>query len=175
MRPSWLLPIIFLFAACQPQPEFDVLIKNGMLLDGSGGDAIRADLGIRGDSIAAIGDLSTSTGKSEMDVAGKYVAPGFINMLSWANESLLIDGRSQSDLRQGVTLEVMGEGHSMGPLNPEMKAEMIAGQTDYQFEIPHQYATGIQHVLVNGVPVIQNGNHTGATPGRFIKGPGYKQ
>lgn len=136
MRPSWLIPIIFLFAACQPQPEFDVLIKNGMLLDGSGGDAIRADLGISGDSIAAIGDLSTSTGKSEMDVAGKYVAPGFINMLSWANESLLIDGRSQSDLRQGVTLEVMGEGHSMGPLNPEMKAEMIAGQTDYQFEIP---------------------------------------
>lgn len=136
MRVKFIAPWAFMLVACQTQPQFDVILKNGFVLDGSGNPAIQADLGIRADTIAAIGDLSSAKGDRVLDVQGQYIAPGFINMLSWANESLLVDGRSQSDLRQGVTLEVMGEGHSMGPLNDRMKAEMLAGQQDYQFNIP---------------------------------------
>lgn len=130
---------LFLFAfilSCQTNPNYDVIIRNGMVLDGSGKSAIKSDIGILGDTIAGIGDLSKLTAKVDLDAEGQFVAPGFINMLSWANESLLVDGRSQSDLRQGVTLEVMGEGHSMGPLNSQMKAEMLADQQDYSFDIP---------------------------------------
>lgn len=127
---------VFLLMACRSEPSYEVLIKNGIIVDGSGGTPFKADIGIRADTIAIIGDLGDSRGILELDANGYYVAPGFINMLSWANESLLIDGRSQGDLRQGVTLEVMGEGHSMGPLNAKMKADMLAGQNDYHFEIP---------------------------------------
>jgi len=103
-------------------PErFDVVIRNGTVYDGSGASGIAADLGIRGDRIAAIGDLSGASAELEIDAEGLAVAPGFINMLSWAVGSLLKDGRSMSDICQGVTLEVFGEGWSMGPLSPAMK------------------------------------------------------
>ncbi len=94
-----------------------------------------ADLAIQGDRIAAIGVLGRARGKTEIDARGLAVAPGFINMMSWANESLIADGRSQSDIRQGVTLEVMGEGNSMGPLNERMKQQMRARQGDIRYEI----------------------------------------
>ncbi|MBC2839973.1 amidohydrolase family protein [Robiginitalea sp. SC105] len=136
MRLSCLLFSLLLLGSCQQEPEFDVLIRNGQLLDGSGSPAVRADLGIRADTIAAIGDLSGASGKSEIDASGLYLAPGFINMLSWANVSLLEDGRSQSDIRQGVTLEVMGEGRSMGPLNEAMRRDMLEGQQDITYDIP---------------------------------------
>lgn len=121
--------------SCRQQAPFDVIIRNGTLLDGSGNPGIQADLGIRADTIAALGDLSASTAALEVDASGLHVAPGFINMLSWANVSLLVDGRSQSDLRQGVTLEVLGEGRSMGPLNPEMKNKMQQDQQDFTYEV----------------------------------------
>lgn len=95
-----------------------------------------ADVAINGDSVAAIGDLKGDTAKTEVHAAGLAVAPGFINMLSWATESLLQDGRSQSDIRQGVTLEIFGEGESMGPLNATMKKDMLSAQGDIKFEIP---------------------------------------
>ncbi|HSR59859.1 MAG TPA: D-aminoacylase [Robiginitalea sp.] len=146
-----LLPLGLLLLSCQSDPPYDVLIRNGMLLDGSGSPAIRADLGIRADTIAGIGDLQAAAGIREVDASGKYLAPGFINMLSWANESLLVDGRSQSDLRQGVTLEVMGEGHSMGPINEQMRREMLEGQQDYQFDIPWTTLGGyLQHLEEKG-------------------------
>ncbi len=109
--------------ACSP--GYDVLITDGLIYDGNGGAPYVADIGINGDRVAAIGELS---GNAELtiDASGLAVAPGFINMLSWATDSLLIDGRSQSDIRQGVTLEVFGEGRSEGPLNEAMKAEMSA-------------------------------------------------
>ncbi len=103
---------------------YDLIIRNGTIYDGSGAPPFTADLAINGDRIADMGDLGYAQGKTEIDAAGLAVAPGFINMLSWASTSLLIDGRSQSDLRQGVTLEVMGEGFSFGPLSPAMKVEM---------------------------------------------------
>src|SRR5262245_5897546 len=101
--------------------DYDIVIRNGMLYDGSGQASVLGDLAIDADTIVAIGPLPNARGRSEIDARGLAVAPGFINMLSWANQSLIEDGRSQSDIRQGVTLEVMGEGESMGPLNAEMK------------------------------------------------------
>ena len=114
--------------------HFDLLIVDGRVYDGRGGDPYAADIAIRGDRIAAIGeDLGTAT--RTIDARGLAVAPGFINMLSWATESLIVDGRSQSDIRQGVTLEVMGEGWTMGPLNASMKAAAQQRQGDVKFEI----------------------------------------
>ena len=119
-----------------PQPpSYDVIIRHGTVYDGSGGAPYRADLGIRGERIAALGDLHTARGSVEIDAEGLAVAPGFVNMLSWATESLLVDGRSESDIRQGVTLEVFGEGWSMGPWNDAMKAEVRKRMTDYRYDI----------------------------------------
>jgi N-acyl-D-amino-acid deacylase len=130
-----LLVLGLLLISCQTPPAYDAIIRNGTLVDGSGGAPYRADVGIRADTIAALGDLTASTAPVEVDATGMHVAPGFINMLSWANVFLLVDGRSQSDLRQGVTLEVLGEGRSMGPLNVQMKKEMAEDQGDFPFEV----------------------------------------
>src|SRR5713101_4065259 len=108
--------------------EFDVLIRNGTIYDGSGAPPVKRDIGIIKDRIAAVGVLGKERSGIEIDATGLAVAPGFINMLSWANESLIADGRSQSDIRQGVTLEIMGEGESMGPLNAEMRKTFQAQQ-----------------------------------------------
>ena len=118
------------------QHWFDVLIKEGVVYDGTGGTPIKADVGIKGDRIVAIGKLQPEDARTAVDASGLAVAPGFINMLSWSTESLIIDGRSQSEIRQGVTTEIMGEGTSMGPLNAEMKRRLIAGQTDFKYDIP---------------------------------------
>ncbi len=123
-----------LFYGCS-QPDYDTIIRNGLIYDGSGAAPIKADLAINADTIAFIGDLRDKTAKEEYDAQGQAVSPGFINMLSWATVSLIEDGRSQSDIRQGVTLEVMGEGSSMGPLNEEMKAEKLANQQDINYAV----------------------------------------
>ncbi|HVS31271.1 MAG TPA: D-aminoacylase [Thermoanaerobaculia bacterium] len=115
-------------------PQYDVVIRNGLVYDGSGGQPLRGDVAISGDAIAAVG-LVTGKGKNEIDAGGQAVSPGFINMLSWAVESLIVDGRSESDIRQGVTLEVFGEGWSMGPLNEAMKKEALEQQGDIRYEI----------------------------------------
>lgn len=120
---------------CGPTQSFDVLIKNGQIVDGSGQPSFIGDVGIRGDTISAIGDLAAAKGKIEIDASGLVVAPGFINMLSWAVDALIEDGKSQSDIRQGVTLEVFGEGSSMGPLNEEMKKEKQESQGDIKYPI----------------------------------------
>lgn len=131
----FLLLGILLITACRQEPAFDVIIRNGTILDGTGSAGYRGDVGIRADTLAAVGDLTGSRATLEVNAEGLHVAPGFINMLSWANVSLLVDGRSQSDLRQGVTLEVMGEGRSMGPLNDAMKARMKEGQQDFSYDV----------------------------------------
>jgi N-acyl-D-amino-acid deacylase len=114
----------------------DVIIRNGTIYDGSGGAPRKGNVAIRGDSIMAMGSLPNVRGRTEIDAGGLAVAPGFINVLSWSTESLIEDGRSQSEIRQGVTLEVMGEGESMGPLNAAMKKDMLEQQGDIKFEIP---------------------------------------
>ncbi|HME88907.1 MAG TPA: D-aminoacylase [Chthoniobacterales bacterium] len=115
--------------------EFDVIIRNGAVYDGSGGEEQHVDLAIKGDRIAGLGDFSKASAKTIVNASGLAVAPGFINMLSWSTESLIQDGRSQSEIREGVTTEIMGEGESMGPLNDELKKRMVQEQGDIKFDI----------------------------------------
>lgn len=127
--------VLLLLAQCARPAEYEIVLRGGTIYDGSGKAPFVADLAIRGDVIAAIGDLSAARGKMEIRAAGLAVAPGFINMMCWGNESLIEDGRSQSDIRQGVTLEVMGEGESMGPLNDRMKQKLLKRQSDVKYAI----------------------------------------
>lgn len=128
--------ITSIFISCNTNnQEYDTIIRNGMIYDGNGGEPYKADIGINNDTIALIGDLSKATAKNEIDAKGNAVAPGFINMLSWATESLIEDGRSQGDIRQGVTLEVMGEGWSMGPLNSTLKKQQQESQGDIKYKV----------------------------------------
>ncbi|HJT16066.1 MAG TPA: D-aminoacylase [Thermoanaerobaculia bacterium] len=133
---------LVLLAACatapapprQPAPAYDIVLRNGAIYDGSGADAIAGDVAIRGDRIAAVGHV-TGRGKTEIDVHGMAIAPGFINVMSQAQETLIADGRGMSDLKQGVTTEIFGEGESMGPLSPAMKQELIDSQSDIRYPV----------------------------------------
>jgi N-acyl-D-amino-acid deacylase len=130
-----LITIILNGCTSSDTESFDVLIKNGQIVDGSGEASYIGDIGIRWDTISAIGKLSGAKGEIEIDATGLVVAPGFINMLSWAVDALIEDGKSQSDIRQGVTLEVFGEGTSMGPWTEEMKKEEQKMQGDIKYPI----------------------------------------
>jgi N-acyl-D-amino-acid deacylase len=133
---TWLtLLLIIATFACQQKKNYDTIIRNGMIYDGLGGDPFKADIGINNDSIIMIGDLSSATATDVVDAGGLAVAPGFINMLSWATETLIEDGRSQSDIKQGVTLEVFGEGWSMGPMNKRIKEREQQSQGDIKYDI----------------------------------------
>lgn len=122
-------------SGCGPVTEYEIIIRNGRIFDGSGESSYTGDIAINADTIAAIGKLRRATGITEIDANGMAVSPGFINMLSWSNVTLLYDARSLGDIMQGVTLEVMGEGRSMGPLSEEMKREMQEGQGEMAFEV----------------------------------------
>jgi len=115
--------------------DFDVIIKNGAVYNGTGSEAQHVDLAIRGDRIAGVGDYKNAKAKTVIDARGLAVAPGFINMLSWSTESLIQDGRSQSEIRQGVTTEIMGEGESMGPMNDRVREFMLKQQADIKYDI----------------------------------------
>lgn len=130
-----LVPVLLIFYGCSSSERYDVLIRNGSIVDGSGSPAFTGDIGIMSDTIAAIGDLKHARGTSEIDATGMTVTPGFINMLSWAVESLIEDGRSMGDIVQGVTLEVLGEGDSWGPLSESMKRDMKSSQGDIKYDI----------------------------------------
>jgi N-acyl-D-amino-acid deacylase len=141
MRPGPLVlaAAAFLVAArpgpsVQP-PPYDVIVRGGTVFDGTGAAGRRADVALRGDRIAAVGDLRQAQATLIVDARGLAVAPGFINMLSWATESLLVDGRSQGDARQGVTTQIFGEGSSMGPLTDAMKARLVESMGDLKYEI----------------------------------------
>src|SRR3982750_2136152 len=110
--------------------KFDVVIRGGTVYDGTGEKGRVIDVAIRGDRIAALGNFPADSANTVIDAKGLAVAPGFINMLSWSTESLIEDGRSQSELREGVTTEIMGEGNSMGPLNDRMKERILSQQGD---------------------------------------------
>jgi len=129
-----LVACLFL-SACTQAVSYDLILRGGTLYDGSGESPYVGDIAFNADKIAALGDLGNATATAEIDVRGLAVAPGFVNMMSWANESLIEDGRSQSDIRQGVTLEIMGEGSSMGPLNDAMKADMARSQGDIRYDV----------------------------------------
>jgi N-acyl-D-amino-acid deacylase len=134
-------------AAAAPRAAYDVVIRGGMIHDGSGGAPFKGDVAVRGDRIAAIASHIRGRGATEIDARGRAVSPGFINMLAHPEESLLVDGRGLSDLAQGVTLEVMGE-DSMGPLTPAMKALALQRQGDIRYPITWttlgQYLDGLE-------------------------------
>ena len=138
-RSAFILLLLFLTVSATyadtSAPVFDVLIRGGDLYDGSGDPPVRADVAIIKDRIAAIGDLANAGAHHVVHARSLAVAPGFINMLSWSNESLIADGRGQSELRQGVTTQIMGEGWSMGPVNDAIKKRMKREQTDIRYEI----------------------------------------
>ncbi len=122
------------FAGCAPAPQHDVVIRHGIVYDGTGAAPKVEDLGIDGDRVVARGDLSGAKGRQDVDATDLAVSPGFINMLSHSETSLIADGRSQGDLRQGVTLEVFGES-SMGPITEQMRIDQTERQGDIKFDI----------------------------------------
>lgn len=127
--------LLILLIQCKPKPHYEIVIRNGLIVDGTGSPGFKGDVAINGDTIAFLGNLEGATTDQEIDASGLIVAPGFINMLSWAIEDLIADGDSQSDIRQGVTLEVFGEGMSMGPLSPELKVLFAKQQGDIKYDI----------------------------------------
>src|SRR5256885_4449091 len=150
MRTTLLL--LLLGCAVVRAQDFDVIIRNGAVYDGGGGDGRRVDVAIKGDRIAGLGDYSKAGAKTIVNASGLAVAPGFINMLSWSTESLIQDGRSQSELRQGVTTEIMGEGESMGPVNDRLREVMLKNQSDIKYEIKwNTLAEYLQYLEKRGI------------------------
>ncbi len=158
MRSLGLAPVVFLLlpqvcdAVQQKTSDFDLLVRGGTVYDGSGAPPKHVDIAVKGDRIVAIGNLAKAHAASEIDATGMAVSPGFVNMLSWAPDSLYIDGRSMSDIKQGVTLEVFGEGDSLGPLTDETRKAMIASQGDLKH--PVEWTTlgeGLDTLVKRGV------------------------
>jgi N-acyl-D-aspartate/D-glutamate deacylase len=140
-----------LLSSCARAPQYDVVLRNGSVCDGSGAPCVAGGVAIDGDRIIAVGDLGDARGKTERDVHGQTIAPGFINMMS-AEWGLFADGRSQSDIRQGVTLEVFGEGESMGPLNDAMRAEYEKQEIDIHYDVTwHTLAEGLDTLARRGI------------------------
>jgi N-acyl-D-amino-acid deacylase len=151
------LSIVFAMSAQEPSPslppaDFDVIIRGGTVYDGTGTEPRQADVAIRGDRIAGVGDFKAAKAKTVIHAKGLAVAPGFINMLSWSTESLIQDGRSQSEIRQGVTTEIMGEGESMGPVNDRVREHMLREQTDIKYDIKwNTLAEYLQYLEKRGI------------------------
>ena len=151
------LSIVFAMSAQEPSPspppaDFDVIIRGGTVYDGTGTEPRQADVAIRGDHIAGVGDFKAAKAKTVIDAKGLAVAPGFINMLSWSTESLIQDGRSQSEIRQGVTTEIMGEGESMGPINDRVREHILHTQTDIKYDIKwNTLAEYLQYLEKRGI------------------------
>ncbi len=135
LRSICLVALLASMTTAVAEEEFDVLIRNGTVYDGSGAEGRKADVAFRGDRIAGVGDFKDAKAGLTIDAKGLAVAPGFINMLSWSTESLIADGRSQSEIRQGVTTEIMGEGESMGPVNDKVREKMLRDQKDIRYDI----------------------------------------
>ncbi|MGE5207829.1 MAG: N-acyl-D-amino-acid deacylase family protein [Alphaproteobacteria bacterium] len=149
------LTIVFTTFAQEKSPgtrDVDVIIRGGTVYDGSGAEPRQADVAIRGDRIAGIGDFKSAKAKTVIDAKGLVVAPGFINMLSWSTESLIEDGRSQSEIRQGVTTEIMGEGESMGPVNDRVRKHILGTQTDIKYDVKwNTLAEYLQYLEKHGI------------------------
>ena len=136
---------------CARKPNFDVVLRNGLICDGTGSPCTAGGIAITGDRIAKTGDVSSDRGRIDIDVHGQVIAPGFINLMS-APEALFADGRGLSDLLQGVTLEIFGEGESMGPLTDDMRAEELSQQADIKYDITwHTLNEGLEALVARGI------------------------
>jgi N-acyl-D-amino-acid deacylase len=150
-RTLLLLAISLALISCTREPNFDVVLRNGLICDGTGSPCTSGGVAIRGDKIAKTSDVSAVRGSIDIDVHGQVVAPGFINMMS-SHEGLFADGRGLSDLLQGVTLEVFGEGESMGPLTDDMRSEMTGQQSDIKYDVTwHSLNEGLEALVAHGV------------------------
>jgi N-acyl-D-amino-acid deacylase len=157
-------------ASCARAPQYDVVLRNGRVCDGSGAPCVSGGVAINGDRIAKVGDLSAARGKIERDVHGQVIAPGFINMMS-SEWGLFVDGRSQSDIRQGVTLEIFGEGESMGPLNDAMRAEYEKQENDIHYDATwHTLAEGLETLARRGISTNIASFLGAATPRVYVLG-----
>jgi N-acyl-D-amino-acid deacylase len=139
-------------AAKAPAPVYDLVIRGGEILDGSGGRPVQGDVAVKGERIVFVGPHAPGRGKTEIDAEGKAVSPGFINMLSHSEDSFMADGRGLSELRQGVTLEVMGEGGSIGPLT--LKMQRLEEQREHDIKYPVTWTTldqGLEAFVQRGV------------------------
>lgn len=156
--------------ASSPQAGFDVVLRNGVLCDGSGTVCSAGGVAIAGDTIAKVGDVSGARGRVDIDVHGQVIAPGFINLMS-GPDGLFADGRGLSDLLQGVTLEVFGEGESMGPVNEAMRAEELSQQSDIKFDISwHTLNEGLETLARHGVSPNVASFIGAATPRVYVLG-----
>jgi N-acyl-D-amino-acid deacylase len=146
-----LLAVSLTLISCTRQPDFDVVLRNGLICDGTGSPCTAGGVAINGDKIARTGDVSGDRGRIDIDVHGQVIAPGFINLMS-APDGLFADGRGLSDLLQGVTLEIFGEGESMGPLTDDMRAEVLRQQSNIKYDIPwHTLNEGLETLVKHGV------------------------
>jgi len=137
--------------ACERAPQFDIVLRNGVICDGTGAPCVPGGVAINGDTIAKVEPLADARGRTDIDVHGQVIAPGFINMMS-GETSLFADGRSQSDIRQGVTLDIFGEGESMGPMNDAMRAEYENQEADFHYDVPwHTLAEGLDTLAHRGI------------------------
>jgi N-acyl-D-amino-acid deacylase len=140
-----------LFTGCSRAPKYDEVIRNGLICDGTGSPCVAGGVAINGDTIARVGDLGSDRGRADIDAGGQVIAPGFINMMS-GPDGLFADGRGLSDLHQGVTLEIFGEGESMGPLNDAMKSEQQQQQGDIKYDITwNTLAEGLDTLAKRGI------------------------
>jgi N-acyl-D-amino-acid deacylase len=165
--------LLLVASTAYAQSEFDIIIRGGTVYDGSGRPGVIADVGIKGDMIVKVGKLDPKRAKTVVDATGLAVAPGFINMLSWSTESLLVDPRSLGELKQGVTTQIMGEGWSMGPVNDRMKKQLKDDQGDLKWDVAWTtLAEYLQHLERKGVS--QNvASYIGATTIRmYVLGEG---
>jgi N-acyl-D-amino-acid deacylase len=148
---SLVLAVALLLVVCGRRTQFDVVLRNGRICDGTGTPCVSGGIAINGDTIAKVGDLGDARGRTELDVHGQVIAPGFINLMS-GESGLFIDGRSQSDIRQGVTLEIFGEGESMGPMNDAMRAEYEKQEADFHYDASwHTLAEGLDTLARRGI------------------------
>jgi N-acyl-D-amino-acid deacylase len=156
--------------SCASKPRFDVVLRNGRLCDGSGSPCTSGDVAINGDTIAKTGEVGGDRGRIDIDVKGQVIAPGFINVMS-GESGLFADGRGQSDLRQGVTLEIFGEGESMGPVNDAMRAEQQRQQADVKYDITwHTLAEGLETLVKHGISPNVASFIGAATPRVYVLG-----
>lgn len=166
-RAAGILLLLAGVAACSAPPAYDILILNAQIYDGRGTEPVPGEVAVRGDRIAYVGPDAPGRAHTVIDAAGKAVAPGFINMLSWSNEALLHDGLGESSLRQGITLEVMGEGFSMGPLTPAMAAQMQARPRSIPFDVTWQTLGEYLETLEAGGIAINAASYAGAATVRM--------
>lgn len=167
----WIIAVAAIgLVGCAGAPKYDVVLRNGRVCDGSGSPCVNGGVAINGDTIAKVGDLGDARGKIERDVHGEVIAPGFINMMS-SEWGLFVDGRSESDIRQGVTLEIFGEGESMGPLNDAMRREYEQQELDIHYDAPwHTLAEGLETLVKRGISPNIASFIGAATPRVYVMG-----